>query len=150
AAERGAKVFGLVPTTPIKSVLNFRSGFALDMIENWNEFLHLPDKEKIAAMRDPAMRKQLQDGLDRSPAWKIGNYRIEDVRSAKNARFKGRLVREIADEMGLTPLNALLELAAEEELWISFSSPPMGADEESWRLRGRVWQDKRCIVGGSD
>jgi N-acyl-D-aspartate/D-glutamate deacylase len=154
AAERGAKIYALVPATPIKAILNFRTGFTLDMIENWNEFLHLPDKEKIAAMRDPAMRKRLQDGVDKSDTplrrMDFGECLIEDVRSAKNARLKGRLVRDYAREVGLSPLDALLELAAEEELWTTFSPPPFGADEESWAMRGRVWQDARCLVGGSD
>jgi N-acyl-D-aspartate/D-glutamate deacylase len=154
AAEHGAKIYALVPATPIKVIMNFRTGFGLDMIENWNEFLHLPDKQKIAAMRDPAMRKYLQDGIDKSGSrlriMDFGKFLIEDVRSAKNARLKGRLVRDYAQELGLSPLDALLELAAEEELWTSFSPPPLGADEESWVIRGRVWQDGRCLVGGSD
>jgi N-acyl-D-aspartate/D-glutamate deacylase len=155
AAERGAKVFALVPTTPIKSILNFRTGFGLDMIENWNAFLHLPDREKLAAMRDPAMRKRLKDGVDKFDLGPrrmgdIGGFLIEDVRSAKNARFKGRFVCDYAKEVGLSPLDALLELGAEEELWMTFSPPALGADEEAWAIRGKVWQDPRCLVGGSD
>lgn len=155
AAKRGAKVIGLVPATAIKSIQNFRTGFGLDMIENWNEFLHLPDKEKIVAMRDPAMRRHLQAGVDKSSEVvasrsDIANFLIEDVRSAKNARWKGRLVRDYAKDVGLSPLDALLELGAEEELWVTFSPPAFGADDESWAMLGQAWQDKRCIVGGSD
>lgn len=156
AAERGARVYALVPATPLKSILNLRTGFVLDMLENWNEFLHLPDKEKIAAMRDPAMRKRLQEGIDKDDSSlgfnkkDIGNFLIEDVRSARNAGWKGHLVRDYAKEVGLSPLDALLELGAEEDLWVTFSPPAIGADDESWVMRGEAWQDKRCVVGGSD
>ena len=53
AAERGGKVYGLVAATPMKLILNFKSGQVLDMIEGWGEFLCLPDDEKLQALADP-------------------------------------------------------------------------------------------------
>ena len=156
AAERGAKVYGLVPATPVKGILNFRSGFGLDMIDGWNEFLHLPDDQKITAMGDPAVRDRLQKALDRISTGAIvvfkdiGNFLIEDVRSAKNARWKQCLVRDYAAEVGLSPLDALFKLAVEENLWLTFSPPAIGTDDESWELRGKLWQDKYCLLGASD
>jgi N-acyl-D-aspartate/D-glutamate deacylase len=156
AAERGAKVYALSPASPVKAILNFRSGFGLDMIAGWNDVLRLPDDQKIKAMMKPEVRARLQNGLDSctSDATALfgdpGSFLIEDVRSEKNARWKQHFVSDYAAAVGLSPLDALLQLAVEEELWMTFSPPPIGADDESWDMRGKLWRNPYCIPGASD
>lgn len=155
AAERGAKVYGLVPCVPLKGILNFRSGFGLDMYDDWGQFLHLPEDEKIAAMGDAEVRARLKKGVERSTGARglpkdFGDFLIEDVRTEVNARWKQKLVREYAAAVGLPAFEALFKLAVDEKLWVSFSPPEIGADEESWAIRGKMWQEQYCIVGASD
>ena len=155
AAEHGAKVYGLVPAVPIQTIVNLRTGVQFDMLDGWNDFLHLPDGEKLAAMRDPAARKRLQESMEgtKRPTGlprDFGDFRIADVRSEKNARWKGHLVRDYAAEVGLSGFDAVFQLAVEEDLWLSLYTPEMGGDEASWALRGDVWRDDYCIIGGSD
>jgi N-acyl-D-aspartate/D-glutamate deacylase len=153
AAERGARVLGLCAATPIKAFLNFRSAFVFGMLDGWKEFILLPHEEKIAAMRDPEVRARLQEHAQAgmNPAVSDpGKCRIEDVASEANARWKGRLVEEYAQEMGLSPFDALFHLAVEEDLWLSFSYSRIADDAESWAMRSRVWQHEYSLVGGSD
>jgi N-acyl-D-aspartate/D-glutamate deacylase len=156
AVARGAKVYGLVPAIPPKGIFNFRSGFALDTLNDWGPFIHLPDDEKIAAMRDPAFRAKLQAGADSTTRGTavflkdFARFTIESVGSEKNARWKQRLVSDYAASVGLSPLDALLTLAADEALDMTFSPPGIGADEESWKLRGKLWTDPHLLVGASD
>jgi N-acyl-D-aspartate/D-glutamate deacylase len=155
AAERGAKVYGLVPAVPIKNVINFRSGVQLDLLPGWNEFVHLPDHEKLAAMQDPAMRARLQESVEKNARSAglpsdFGLMLIEHVRSARNKKWVGRLTRDYAAEVGLPPFDALFQLAVEEELQLSFSGPELGGDEASWSMRPDIWRDEYSLIGGSD
>jgi N-acyl-D-aspartate/D-glutamate deacylase len=144
-----------VPVVPIKSIVNFRTGQQLDLYEGWNDFLHLPHEEKIAAMKDPDLRRRLREGAEASYQRTglpkdFGLFLIEHLESEKNRHLIGRHVQEIADETGKEPFDALFDLAIEEDLALSFSGPAIGTDEESWRLRGEVWRDENCLIGASD
>lgn len=154
AAERGAKVYGLVPAVPIKNVINLRTGIQIDLLEGWSDFLHLPDEEKLVALADPEVRARLRAGAASGPKVSLpadfGVVRIEYVRSAKNARWIGSTLREYADHQGKEIFDALFDLAIEEQLWLSFSPPGLGEDEESWAMRPDVWRDEHCLLGGSD
>lgn len=155
AAERGARVFGLCPTAPVKAFLNFRSGFTFAMLDGWKPFLRLSDADKVTAMRDPAMRARLKAGAENpnNPIQALSNleaYLIESVASEKNAHCQGRLLGEIATERGTTAFDTLFDLAVEEELELTFSGPPMGADEASWKLREDIWNDPHMLLGASD
>ena len=155
AAERGAKVLGLVQSAPLGAVLNFRSGFTFAMLDGWKPFLRLSIPERIEAMKDPEWRARLEAGA-KNPAnpvdtmRNLDSYVIQDLRSEKNARWRGRPVREYAAEVGLSNFDALFQLAVEEDLFLTFSGPDMGADEESWKLREKVWNDPNVLLGGSD
>ena len=155
AAERGAKVFGLCPTAPVKAFLNFRSGFTFAMLDGWMPFLRLSDADKITAMRDPDTRARLKAGAENpdNPVQTMRDlegYLVEGVQSAQNAHCVGRKLGEIAAERGRSAFDTLFDLAVEEELELTFSAPAMGADEASWQLREAVWNDPHMLLGASD
>jgi N-acyl-D-aspartate/D-glutamate deacylase len=155
AAERGARVYGLTPGGPLKGFLNFRSGFTFAMLDGWKPFVRLPDAEKIAAMKDPEYRARLKAGAENpnNPAQVLSgieNYVIEDLRTEKNAAWRHRTIGDYAAATGKTPFDALFDLAVEEELALTFSGPPMGADDASWDMRSEIWRDEHIILGGSD
>jgi N-acyl-D-aspartate/D-glutamate deacylase len=155
ANRNGARVLGLVPVVPIKSIINFRTGALLEMLPEWPAFLLLAHDEKIAAMKDPQVRGRLREALESSHMTAampkdVGSFLIEQLNSQKNARWIGRHVREYAEEAGNHPFDALFDLAIEEDLSLSFSPPGIGDDEASWQLRGEVWKDPNCLIGASD
>ncbi len=155
AARNGARVLGLVPAAPIKVIINFRTGALLEMLSEWPQFLLLPHEEKVAAMKDPEVRARLRAALESSNMTgtlpkDAGTYLIEQVRSEKNARWAGRHVRDYAAEAGKDPFDALFDLAIEEDLWLSFSPPGLGDDEESWALKGEVLREPGTLIGASD
>ncbi len=155
AAERGAKVFGLVPAAPIKPIVNFRSGQLLEMLGGWHDFIHQDDDSKIAEMKDPEVRARLREGM--AATWqqsglsdRFDNFLIEHLPSEKNAKWIGKHIHEYASAVAKDPFDATFDLAIEEELWLSISGPPLGGDEASWDLRGDVWRDPWCLIGASD
>jgi len=157
AAARGAAVIGLVPSVPPKIILNFVSGFVIDTIPGWSEVLVLPLEEKLAALADPATRRRMAEGTRqisnpslarRFEDW--GEMIIEAVGSASRQALVGTRLGDHAASTGKDPLEALFDLAVAERLVISFSPPINGSDEASWRQRGEIWRDERCLIGGSD
>lgn len=155
AAERGARVYGLVQAVPMKNVINFRTGIQIELLEGWNEFIHLPHDYKLAAMRDGAIRRKLEAAKDASfqrsgLPQDFGLLRIEHVGSERNAHWVGRHIADYAAATDKTPFDALFDLAVEEDLDFSFSPPGTGDDEESWKMRGEIWQDENCLIGASD
>jgi N-acyl-D-aspartate/D-glutamate deacylase len=68
----------------------------------------------------------------------------------ENNAYEGRRVGEIAAELGKKPFDTLLDLALSEDLKTSFTPFIPGDDDDSWKLRGEIWQDDRTVVGASD
>ncbi|MBV1688226.1 amidohydrolase family protein [Novosphingobium sp. G106] len=155
AAERGARVYGLIQAVAMKNVINFRTGIQLELIEGWTPFIHLPHDWKLAVMRDPVSRRKLEEAKDASfrrsgLPQDFGVFVIEFVGSERNARWVGKSVADYAAVVGKTAFDALFDLAIEEDLQLSFSGPAMGDDEAAWKLRGEIWQNEHCLIGASD
>jgi N-acyl-D-aspartate/D-glutamate deacylase len=55
----------------------------------------------------------------------------------------------VADERGLDPFDALVEVVVADGLRTGLR-PPIPESEADWELRAKVWRDDRTIVGGSD
>ena len=156
ASERGARVVALTLPQPMTLRLNLVSGFVLDALPGWAEVIGMPLPERMQALADPAVRARLAAGA-RSPEagvfaamthWE--HWRIDEVFTEANVAWRGRSVGELAAERGVAPLDALLDLSLSENLRTSFTPPAFGDDDESWRMRGEVWQDPRTVIGASD
>jgi N-acyl-D-aspartate/D-glutamate deacylase len=155
AAERGARVYGLVQAVPMKNMINFRTGIQVELLDGWTDFIHLPHDWKLAVMRDPASRRKLEEAKDASfhrsgLPMDFGLLLIEHVGSERNSHWIGTSIADYSVAVGKLPFDALFDLAIEENLQLSFSPPAMGADEEAWKIRGEVWQDEHCLIGASD
>ena len=157
AAQRGALVFGLVPAVPPKIILNFISGFVLDILPGWSEILFQSHEQKLRPLSDPGVRKRLREGAQqlaiptlRSLFSDWGAQTIEAANLPQNQPWIGRTIGDYAKHAGKDPLDAIFDLAVMEDLRFSFSPPPDGQDERSWAMRAEAWRDQRLIVGGSD
>jgi N-acyl-D-aspartate/D-glutamate deacylase len=112
--------------------------------------------ERMAALRDPAVRKRL---AERATAPEAGvfarftdwaGYRIGQTFSAANAGLTGLEVGEIALRRGIAPFAALLDVVLADELRTVLWPRATDDDAESWALRQRVWQSEHVLLGGSD
>jgi N-acyl-D-aspartate/D-glutamate deacylase len=156
AAERGAKVVALTPSQVMVLRLNFTSGFVLDSLPDWASVIALPHDEKMKALADPAVRKHLDEranseeaGVMRAvAAWE--NMEIAETFTPENAALEGRMIGELAEELGKSPFDTLLDIALSENLKTSFKPIIPGDDDASWQMRKEAWLDPRTIVGASD
>jgi N-acyl-D-aspartate/D-glutamate deacylase len=156
AAARGARVIALTPSQVMKLRINLATGFIFDALPGWAAVLGLPLPERMRALRDPAVREQLQKGASSEAAGALraiaawDNMTVEETFEPRNAALTGRKLGAIAKEQGKASFDTMLDLALSEDLRTSFSPFIPGDDEASWQLRAKVWRDPRTVIGASD
>ncbi|HEY3483269.1 MAG TPA: amidohydrolase family protein, partial [Streptomyces sp.] len=160
ASERARKAGGRIValTMPILTPMNMSLGTfcALNLIPGWGDILALPIPQRIARLRDPAVRAEMlrratspEAGVFRRLA-DFGRYVIGDTYSDANAGLSGRVVRDIAAERGQEPFETLVEICANDEMRTVLWPMPTDNDPGSWELRRRTWDHEDVMLGGSD
>jgi N-acyl-D-aspartate/D-glutamate deacylase len=155
ARARGAEVLALTVPQPMTIRINLHAGFVFDALHNWSRLFRMPIDERIAFLSDPGHRKQLDEDA-RTPGtpmamlarWEL--FTVDQVQSPKLKRFKGRVIGDIAKELGKAPFDTLLDIAIEDGLQTYFMPPVMGTDDATWAMRAKLWKDDRTIIGASD
>ena len=152
AAERGGRVVALTLPDTLRTWLNFRSGFILDILPGWESLMALPDADKLAALSDPATRAEW-DRLaqtEQGPTRSIAHWATYLVVESTDPTLVGRAVGAIATERGLSAWDALAEMVVADRLKTVISAPDKGQDDATWAKRVEVWRDPRTLVGASD
>lgn len=156
AAERGGEVVALVMPHSMRIRLSFLSGFVLDGLPGWAPVIRLPVDERITALRDPAVRRRLDEaaqspeaGLLRGLAnWSV--LELAETFAPENAKYEGRTVGDVAAEIGGEPFDVLLDIVCADGLATGLRPPSFGDDPANWTERAAAWLDPRTIVGASD
>jgi N-acyl-D-aspartate/D-glutamate deacylase len=155
ARKHGGKVVALTMPIQIGVRLSLLSGFVLDAMPGWEHAMLLPRDEKMALLGDPTSRAQLNrlaQGPD-NPMVTLADWStkmIFDVVAPSNEQYRGRLVGDIATELGRDPWDVLCEIAVADELLTSFGPVVPPASEEDWKARLGIWRDGRAVIGASD
>ena len=155
AAGRGGTVLALTLPDTFRLRLNFRSGFIFDILNGWDTLMALPPDEKLAMLRDPAARRTMNElaqstqGPQRTIAnW--GNYQLLQTFSEKWMPHQGRIIGQIATELGVDPWDLVCDIVIDDDLNTVFANQDTGQTRETWERRVQVWRDHRAIVGASD
>ena len=157
AAEHGAEIKALTFAQPVSLRINLWSGFGLDSFPGWAAVLALPMDERKVAFSDPAVREKLVRGLSHPDIPVVlratGNFKkmlVEETFCEANAKYEGRIIGEMAEEMGMESSDLFFDISVADDLKTTFLPNLGGHDDESWALRGEVWRDDRTLVGASD
>lgn len=156
AKAAGAKIVALTMPTLVGLKMSFLEHCALNSIPEWGPILALPVPERIAKLKDPAVRERMREGGRRPEAGVFGalakgeRFQIGETFAPENAGFAGRKVAEIAAELGKNPFDTLLDIVIADELRTALWPLPTDDDVDSWKLRVEVWRDERAMIGGSD
>jgi N-acyl-D-aspartate/D-glutamate deacylase len=155
AASRGGHVLALTLPDTFRMRLNFKSGFILDILAGWDRLMALPDDEKLSMLKDPAGRAEMDRLAQSTPgnARNVANwaaYVLLQTFTEKWKPFEGRTIGDIAQERGVTPFDALCDIAVDDNLLTVITNVDKGQDDETWKRRVEVWRDHRAIVGASD
>ncbi|MDJ0342402.1 D-aminoacylase [Streptomyces sp. H10-C2] len=160
ASERARKAGGRIValTMPILTPMNMSLGTfcALNLIPGWGEVLNLPVPERIARLREPAVRTEMlrsanspEAGVFRRLA-DFGRYVIGDTYSEANTGVSGRVVKDIAAERGQEAFETIVEICANDYMRTVLWPMPTDNDPDSWALRARTWEHEDVMLGGSD
>lgn len=160
ASERARKAGGRIValTMPILTPMNMSLGTfcALNLIPGWGDILGLPVPDRIARLRDPAVRTEMlrratspEAGVFRRLA-DFGRYVIGDTYSEANQGVSGRVVRDIAAERGQEAFETIVEICANDAMRTVLWPMPTDNDPDSWALRARTWEHEDVMLGGSD
>ena len=118
---RGAKVYG--QSMPRSFDLNIRlseTSFLLYGTPAWNAVMQLPIAERIAAFADPAARHELVEAANATLMLVLYFLRVGETYSAENKALEGRLLSEVASEMGKALPDAMLDIAVRDGLQTEF------------------------------
>lgn len=156
ARERDAAVYALVPAAPMVTLLNFVNCFLIDAIPGWSALVPLSLSQRRQALGDPAFRARLKKGaieartMEEARITEWSGFVLEGLSLAHNAQWNGQRLGDCAEALGKEPLDALFDLAVEENLSVSFARAAESTDDRSWEIRRELWRDSRCMIGGSD
>jgi N-acyl-D-aspartate/D-glutamate deacylase len=155
AAEQGGRVLALTVPAVMQLHLNFRSGFLFDALPGWGPTMALPDEEKMRALTDPGVRRQLRESAESDTGLfhamlRWDRLQIGETFAPENQALSGRTIADVAAERGADPFDALLDVVVADDLRTVLMPPARGDDPESWRLRSEAWRDPRVVVGASD
>jgi N-acyl-D-amino-acid deacylase len=159
ATAMGAPVYSLLITRPFdRPIVIDETNHHYLAVPAWEHMLKLPRAERTRLLHDPAARAELRDAVEhynRDPArgttvppplWDA--VFVDRVIAPEHEKYQGRSVRDIADERGVAPADAMLDLALAEDLGTEFR----------WRTESPEWtaavreaqRDARMLIGVSD
>ena len=154
ASERGGKVVGLTIPMAMGLRLSFLTGFVLDALPGWEEAMALPLDEKKALLADPAARRRLDEQAQTDhPLRAIAHWStkvITECFSDETKPYEGRVVGDIAEELGKEPFDTLVDIALADDLMTAFALPERSEGRDDWEARAKVWRDGRAVIGASD
>ncbi|HZP30801.1 MAG TPA: amidohydrolase family protein, partial [Acidimicrobiia bacterium] len=152
----GGRVVALTMPVLVEMNMSFNTYCALFMLPDWSSVMSLPVPERMAKLRDPDVRRFLDERAQSPDAgvftrltdW--GRYQIGDTYSAANAGLKGRVVADLARERGQSAFDTLLDVVIADDLRTVLWPLPTDDDPESWALRREAWDNPGVMLGGSD
>jgi N-acyl-D-aspartate/D-glutamate deacylase len=155
AAELGGRVVALTLPDSLRSRVNFKTGFLLDVLPGWDRLMALPDRDKLALLADAPGRAEMArlastaTGLVRTIAdWP--NYVALETFSPETKPFEGMTIGEIVESTRASPWDTLADIVVADELRTVIVAADRGQDTATWRRRAEVWRDPTVLVGASD
>jgi N-acyl-D-amino-acid deacylase len=137
AWAEGVEVWPQVSCRPLVFQMNLIEPFTLNMRPSFAALMDTPIEERLAAYRDPAWRARAWEELSGGPKMLPVNWAALSIaENETRPDLVGRNVVDLAEEQGVTPLDAMLDVALEDELRTRFNSVLANNDPDgiAWLL----------------
>ena len=152
-ARQGSRAIPLCNPGSIVNQFTMKNCQVFRSMPTWLPVLQASDEAKMRAYADPAMRAKLRAEVDApltsestfSGRWDL--MRVEEPQLEKNKGLTGVTIADLAKAQGKTPVDALLDLAVEEELNTVFVLGEINCDIEAV---GEILRSPYAVVGLSD
>jgi N-acyl-D-aspartate/D-glutamate deacylase len=127
-AAAGGRMFAQVHSRGLNVVLSFKTQLPFDDLPAWKPFRALPLAEQRVRLRDPETRRRLIEGAHDTPDRRaLGTearpFPYEWIFVYDTVAGPHRTVAEIAQERGVDPAAAMIDLALEKDLERLFIHP---------------------------
>ena len=128
ARRQGAPMYAQTSAVTSSQIFELTEYNGFDVMPNWiDPFVGTPE-ERIAKLNRPGVRdKMRQDagayagsggGADAASDW--AKITVNEVRQERNFQYEGKTIAELAEMTGKHPMDAMLDLALDEELRTEF------------------------------
>jgi N-acyl-D-aspartate/D-glutamate deacylase len=122
ARASGVDVWPQVSCRPLVFQMNLSEPFSLNTFPNFAALMDAPTADRLAAYRDPAWREATQQQLTSGAFSLFNSASLSVAESPTRPDLEGRRVVEVADQLGVTPLDVLLDLSLADDLTTRFWS----------------------------
>ena len=135
AHKEGANMFAQASGVQIAPVFELAEYNGFDALPGWiDPFIGTPE-ERIAKLNTPGVRDRMRQdvgewewvregGGEAATAADWSKMRILEVRKDSNLQYEGMNIAELAEATGKHPMDAMLDLALDEDLLTEFSTDP--------------------------
>ena len=150
ANQEGARMFAQASGVQISPIFELAEYNGFDALPNWiDPFIGTPE-ERMAKLATPGVRERMKQDVggaetgtgaagsgqggtaDVASNW--SKMRVVEVRKDSNLQYEGMTVSELAEATGKHPMDAMLDLAIDEDLTTEFSTDPTtGTDDEAMK-----------------
>jgi N-acyl-D-aspartate/D-glutamate deacylase len=137
ARADGVEVWPQVSCRPLVFQMNLLEPFTFNMRSSFAALMDAPVEQRIAAYRDPAWRAAAWDEMSGTRGMLPVNWPALSVaESEARPDLVGRGVVDLAEERGVTPLDAMIEIALDDDLRTRFNSVLANNDPDgiAWLL----------------
>lgn len=137
ARAEGVQVWPQVSCRPLVFQMNLEEPFTLNMRPSFAALMDLDRDGRVAAYRDPQWREQAwEDVSGRGGLLPFNWPALSVAESETRPDLVGRSVVELAEEQGVTPLDAMLDLSLADDLRTRFNSTLANDDTDAiaWLL----------------
>ncbi len=144
---RGA--YPQISPRPLTRDIDLRNPFSFMGFASWHPVFNKPAEEQKTHYRDAAFRNRFREEL-KGPGQFTGDWSlmaVSGVAAPRLKQYEGCTIAEIARRRGVDGVDALLDLAIEDELQTEFTLAFLNTNLAQV---GRLLQDPRTLVGLSD
>ncbi len=145
--ERGLPIYGQGATTDAGFTFSFDEWNLFDEVEAWREATTGSVEERLAKLSDPERRPALREGRPYIALGPLGNIVVSETYSDETKHFVNQTIGDIADELGVHIVDAMLDIAVADGLRAEFFSLPSQASAQGFR---DLMLDPWVIPGVSD
>ena len=146
--QRGIPVYGQGVTSDAGFMFTFEDDWSLfDDAEPWCEATLGTVDERRAKLADPARRPALREHQPLVATAPIPSITVLGPKTPETERYRDLSVAEAAEQMGVDPVDAMLDIAVADDLKTAFYvMAPQGNSD----LLAEIVQDPYCLFGVSD
>jgi N-acyl-D-amino-acid deacylase len=154
-AEVGGRMIGQSHCRGINVLLSFATRLPFDLLPEWADVRALPEAEQLVALRDPAVRQRLiRAGMEGDYSqWRgIGAMPrtpdFDGIRVYLHGLPPNPTVNEVAAPRGVSPVEAMIDLALETDMGQLFIQPSLYPQDPDVLLA--VMRHPRTVMTFSD